>query len=205
MNPGRCSVQFDPVGRNKFDRTACDVVKAYLTKAGIPYDSRSWADVGPMPDMVRITVGAREIGVFDSVMLADPARRDATAKRLRDILKTALDAAGYPARADPAAVNTPLVIAVLTALVLLVTMVYGPIAAMLVELFPGRIRYTSMSLPYHIGNGWFGGFLPTTAFAIVAATGNIYSGLWYPVLIAALTLVIGLMFLPETFRREIDD
>src|SRR5690606_7177426 len=106
--------------------------------------------------------------------------------------------------ADPSQVRTPRVILVLTALVLLVTMVYGPIAAMLVELFPTRIRYTSMSLPYHIGNGWFGGFLPTTAFAIVAATGDIYAGLWYPLIIAALTVVIGVLMLPDTRGVEID-
>ena len=99
--------------------------------------------------------------------------------------------------------NKPLVVAILFYLVLLVTMVYGPIAALLVELFPSRIRYTAMSLPYHIGNGWFGGFLPTTAFAMVAATGNIYYGLWYPVIVAVITLVVGLLFLPETFRRSI--
>ena len=98
-----------------------------------------------------------------------------------------------------------MVVLILFVLVLYVTMVYGPIAALLVELFPTRIRYTSMSLPYHIGNGWFGGFLPTTAFAMVAATGNIYFGLWYPVVVAALTVVFGLFFLPETFRRKIDD
>jgi MFS family permease len=205
VNPDRCSVQFDPVGKNKFDRTACDVAKAYLAKAGVPYESRPWADVGPMPDMVRVTIGKQEIGVFDSSALADPANRPETVKQFQAKLKAAIDAAGYPAKADPARVNTPLVIAILVALVLLVTMVYGPIAAMLVELFPSRIRYTSMSLPYHIGNGWFGGFLPTTAFAMVAATGNIYYGLWYPVIVATLTLAIGLLFLPETFRRSIDD
>ncbi len=101
--------------------------------------------------------------------------------------------------------NKPLIVALLFWLVLLVTAVYGPIAALLVEIFPTRIRYTAMSLPYHIGNGWFGGFLPTIAFAMVAATGDIYYGLWYPVTVAVLTLVIGLMFLPETFRRRIDD
>ena len=119
-------------------------------------------------------------------------------------LPAALDAAGYPARADPARLDKPRVVAILTALVLLVTMVYGPIAALLVELFPSRIRYTAMSLPYHIGNGWFGGFLPTIAFAMVAATGDIYAGLWYPIGVAVLTVVIGLLFLPETFRRRID-
>ncbi|MDP3783174.1 MAG: MFS transporter, partial [Sphingopyxis sp.] len=120
-------------------------------------------------------------------------------------LEQALADAGYPAKADTNAINKPLVVAILFYLVLLVTMVYGPIAALLVELFPSRIRYTAMSLPYHIGNGWFGGFLPTTAFAMVAATGNIYYGLWYPVVVAVITLVIGLFFLPETFRRKIHD
>ena len=117
-------------------------------------------------------------------------------------LGAALDAAAYPAKADPARVNTPMLVALLTVLVLYVTMVYAPIAAMLVEMFPTRIRYTSMSLPYHIGNGWFGGFLPTTSFAIVAATGNIYSGLWYPIVIAAATFVIGMLFVRET--KDID-
>ncbi|MDB5436144.1 MAG: transporter, partial [Phenylobacterium sp.] len=112
-------------------------------------------------------------------------------------LGAALKTAGYPAKADPARMNKPLVVALLWLLVLYVTMVYGPIAAALVEMFPARIRYTSMSLPYHVGNGWFGGFLPTTAFAMVAATGNIYYGLWYPVIIAAVTFVVGLLFVKE--------
>jgi hypothetical protein len=110
-----------------------------------------------------------------------------------------------PRKADPAQINRPLVIGILFLLVLYVTMVYGPIAALLVELFPTRIRYTSMSLPYHIGNGWLGGFLPTTAFAMVAATGNIYYGLWYPVTVAVITLIVGLLFLPETFKRKLSD
>ncbi|MBL8792134.1 MAG: MFS transporter [Rhizobiales bacterium] len=118
-------------------------------------------------------------------------------------LSGALKTAGYPAKADPAQVNNGMLIVLLTILVIYVTMVYGPIAAMLVELFPTRIRYSSMSLPYHIGNGWFGGFLPTTAFAIVAATGDIYSGLWYPIIVAAMTLVIGALFIPETKDRDI--
>ena len=117
-------------------------------------------------------------------------------------LDAALKAAGYPARADAAKFDTVTVIAILTYLVLLVTMVYGPIAAMLVEMFPTRIRYTSMSLPYHIGNGWFGGLLPTTAFAIVAQTGNMYNGLWYPIIVAAATLVIGTLFIAET--KDVD-
>jgi hypothetical protein len=117
-------------------------------------------------------------------------------------LSAALKAAGYPAKADPAKVNKPMIVLILTYLVLLVTMVYGPIAAMLVELFPTRIRYTSMSLPYHIGNGWFGGLLPTTAFAIVAQTGNMYNGLWYPIIIAGITFVIGMLFVKET--KDVD-
>ena len=116
-----------------------------------------------------------------------------------------LIAAGYPSEADPDKINRPLVIAIIVTIMLMVTAAYAPLAAMLVELFPARIRYTSMSLPYHIVNGWFGGFLPTTAFAMVAATGNIYYGLWYPVLIAGMTAVVGILFLPETFRRNIDD
>jgi hypothetical protein len=125
------------------------------------------------------------------------------AKQFDADLGAALTTAKYPVKADPAAMNIPMLVVLLTILVIYVTMVYGPIAAMLVEMFPTRIRYTSMSLPYHIGNGWFGGFLPTTAFAIVAATGNIYSGLWYPVIIATITLVIGTLFVKETSHVDI--
>ncbi len=130
--------------------------------------------------------------------------RKAAISAFQSEVKAALAAAGYPAKADPAGIDTLVVIAILTWLVLLVTMVYGPIAALLVELFPTRIRYTAMSLPYHLGNGWFGGFLPTTAFAIVAATGDVYAGLWYPIIVCGLTVLVGLVFLPETSRRAID-
>src|SRR5690606_10958324 len=118
-------------------------------------------------------------------------------------VRAALNEAGYPERADNDAVNRPLVILIIALFVAIQTMSYGPLAAALVELFPARVRYTSMSLPYHIGNGWFGGFLPTTAFAIVAASGNVYSGLWYPILIAGATFIIGMFFLPETKDREV--
>lgn len=124
---------------------------------------------------------------------------DKFSKTLRDGLKEA----GYPAKADPAQINYPMVWLLLFILVLYVTMVYGPIAAWLVELFPARIRYTSMSLPYHIGNGWFGGFLPTVAFALVALTGDVYYGLWYPIIVASVTFVIGALLLPETRNRDI--
>ncbi|RGA54928.1 MFS transporter, partial [Klebsiella pneumoniae] len=113
-----------------------------------------------------------------------------------------LKAANYPAKADPAQMNTIMVLVILVILVIYVTMVYGPIAAMLVEMFPTRIRYSSMSLPYHIGNGWFGGLLPTISFALVAQNGNIYHGLWYPIWIAAITFVIGVLFVRET--KDVD-
>src|SRR5690606_1776505 len=125
----------------------------------------------------------------------------AQAKLAADVT-AAIDAAGYPKEARTEEMNKPMVLLLLTILVLYVTMVYGPIAAWLVELFPTRIRYTSMSLPYHIGNGWFGGFLPTTAFAVVLLTGNIYSGLWYPIIIAGMTFVVGTLFLRET--KDVD-
>jgi hypothetical protein len=181
-------VQFDPIGNESFDETGCDIAKSALAKAGIPYTNRETPGAGVT---ALVTIGDRRIDVAPGVTL--------TAE-----LTDALEEANYPIRADPARTDKVLVVAILTVLVLLVTMVYGPIAALLVELFPSRIRYTAMSLPYHIGNGWFGGFLPTIAFAMVAATGDIYAGLWYPVGVAVLTLVVGLLFLPETFRRRID-
>ncbi len=196
---GECSFQFDPVGKNKFDRSSCDIAKAYMAKAGINYHN---IDAAPGTAAV-IRVGDTS---FTAPNPAPGTAADKAAiKSFQDELKAGLTAAGYPAKADPAKINKPMVVAILFALVFLVTMVYGPIAALLVELFPSRIRYTSMSLPYHIGNGWFGGFLPTTAFAMVAATGDIYYGLWYPIVVAAATVVIGLLFLPETFRRSIDN
>ena len=143
------------------------------------------------------------VGV-DAGALSGEARKAAIAE-FQARTQASLATVGYPTKADPAAIDRVQVVAILFLLALYVTMVYGPIAALLVELFPTRIRYTSMSLPYHIGNGWFGGFLPTTAFAMVAATGNIYYGLWYPVVVALVTLVAGLMFLPETFRRRLTD
>jgi hypothetical protein len=197
---GECSFQFDPIGRNKYDGTACDVAKAYLAKAGIPYTNDDLID---QFGATWVKIGDKELRLTNPASLPQGTRADAIAAFQSDLQK-ALKEAGYPAKADPEQVNKPLVIAILFYLVFLVTMVYGPIAAMLVELFPSRIRYTSMSLPYHIGNGWFGGFLPTTAFAMVAATGDIYYGLWYPVVVAVLTVIIGLLFLPETFRRNID-
>jgi hypothetical protein len=153
--------------------------------------------------VAKIRSGANLFTAPDPKVVTGSERKTAIAAFQKQV-KSALTAAGYPDKADPAAINKPMVVLILFILVLYVTMVYGPIAALLVELFPARIRYSAMSLPYHIGNGWFGGFLPTTAFAIVAATGNIYNGLWYPVVVAGITLVLGLLFLPETFKRTID-
>jgi MFS-type transporter involved in bile tolerance (Atg22 family) len=198
-NPAECSFQFDPVGKNKFDATSCDIAKAYLAKNGINYRNVE----APAGTIAAVAIGGTTLAAPDPATVTGKDRAEAIAA-YQDSLKTALSDAGYPAKADPAQINTVTLIAILFYLVFLVTMVYGPIAAMLVELFPSRIRYTSMSLPYHIGNGWFGGFLPTTAFAMVAATGDIYYGLWYPVVVAVATVVIGLLFLPETFRRNID-
>lgn len=189
-----CSFQFNPVGTAAFT-SSCDVAKSALAQRGIPYSNRRAA----AGETAYVQIGEARIASFDATDDADGAARAAFGAALSE----ALEDAGYPASADPAAINTPMVVLVLFVLVLYVTMVYGPIAAMLVELFPTRIRYTSLSLPYHIGNGWFGGFLPTVAFAIVAASGNIYSGLWYPVIIAAITFVVGMIFVPETKDRNI--
>ncbi|MEP7001590.1 MAG: MFS transporter [bacterium] len=192
-NPAECSVQFDPIGKSKFT-SPCDVAKAALVKRGIPYVNE--AATATMVTQVR--VGPTTVRSYSA--LSATAKEEGAA--FDKVLGGALDAAGYPVKADRARMNIGMLLVLLTILVIYVTMVYAPIAAMLVEMFPTRIRYTSMSLPYHIGNGWFGGFLPTTAFAIVASTGNIYSGLWYPVVIAVITLVIGTAFVAET--KDVD-
>ena len=198
-DPGQCSFQFDPIGKNKFDSTSCDIAKSFLAKAGVSYARIN----APSGAVAEIRSGATTLTAPDPRTVTGKDRKDAIAK-FQAAAKATLSAAGYPDKADPAAINKPMVVLILFVLVLYVTMVYGPIAAMLVELFPARIRYSAMSLPYHIGNGWFGGFLPTTAFAMVAATGDIYYGLWYPIAIAGATLIIGLFFLPETFKRGVD-
>ncbi|MGF6995844.1 MFS transporter [Paraburkholderia sp. GAS32] len=193
-NPNECSFQFNPVGTAKFT-SSCDIAKSALSKAGLNYSNVAT----PAGALAQIKVGDTVIDAYDGK--APDAK--AKAKAFETTLGTALKEAGYPAKADRSQLNWPMTVAVLALLVILVTMVYGPIAAMLVEMFPSRIRYTSMSLPFHIGNGWFGGFLPATAFAIVAAKGNIYSGLWYPVVIALGAFVIGMLFLKETKNSDI--
>lgn len=211
-DPNECSFQFNPVGTSKFT-SSCDIAKSALVKKGIPYSNEE----APAGTLAQIRVGTTVIDSYDAsgqatkteVSLHGPAHSSAApadpktaAAAFDSALSGALKEAGYPPKANPDKINHVMVVVLLTILVIYVTLVYGPIAAMLVEMFPTRIRYTSMSLPYHIGNGWFGGFLPATSLAIVAATGDIYSGLWYPIIVAGFTLVIGLLFVRET--KDVD-
>nr|WP_165720657.1 MFS transporter [Bordetella trematum] len=197
-DPATCSFQFNPVGTASFT-SSCDVVKSFMARNSVNYDNQT----APAGTPAKVRVGNDEFDSFEGAGLP-PAEFKAKVAELDQALTTAIREHGYPAKADPAQTNNVMVVLLLTILVLYVTMVYGPIAAMLVEMFPTRIRYTSMSLPYHIGNGWFGGFLPPVAFAMVAATGNIYHGLWYPIVIAVMTLVIGTFWLRETKNNDID-
>jgi MFS family permease len=183
-DPAECSFQFKATGVEKYT-TGCDTIKAALVGLSVNYTN--------------VTAPA---GTTASVKIGDQTLAAGTPDLAKNIA-AAVKAHGYPASADPNDINYPMTVLLLVILVIYVTMVYGPIAAWLVELFPTRIRYSGLSLPYHIGNGWFGGFLPATVFAIVAATGNIYSGLWYPIIVAAASFVIGLIFLPETKDRDI--
>ncbi len=189
-DPFSCAFQFDPVGKASF-RQSCDVAKSFLSRKGIPY-ANEMLSAG---SVAYLTVGSARIDSFEGAHLPEA---DFRAQSAAFSAKMSAATRTYPVRADLARVNQPMLVFLLVLLVLLVTMVYAPIGAYLVEMFPARIRYTSMSLPYHIGNGWFGGFVPTIAFAIVTATGDIYSGLWYPVLIAVMSLVVGVLFLKDT-------
>jgi MFS family permease len=195
-DPNECSFQFNPTGTVKFT-SSCDIAKQVLAGASVSYEN-----VAAAPGTVAsIKIGETAISSYTSKGLpADEAKKkDAEFKKL---VADDLKAAGYPTKADPAKMDKFMVAVILTYLVILVTMVYGPIAAMLVELFPTRIRYTSMSLPYHIGNGWFGGLLPSVTFAMVAQNGNMFYGLWYPFWIAAVCAVIGFLFVRET--KDVD-
>ncbi|WP_339710427.1 MFS transporter [uncultured Sphingosinicella sp.] len=194
-----CSFQFDPIGRNSFDTTSCDIVKTYLARGGINY-----SNVNASPGTIAtVRIGDEAFTAPNPALLKGEAKTAAVAAFQTDV-QAALSRAGYPDSADPASVDKLKVIGILCIFGVLATMVYGPLAALLVELFPARIRYSSLSLPYHIGNGWIGGFMPTIGFAMVAATGNIYQGLWYAVVIAAITAVVGILFLPETYKRDIE-
>ena len=230
-DPAECSFQFNPTGTVKFT-SSCDIAKQKMAASSVSYSNalapagtkatikvgETEINVAVTPEEIAAAKEAADKKVAD-LKAASPvddkavAAAEASVKELSDDKKNknavltanlsgALKAAGYPTKADPARVDSVKVTIILTYLVILVTMVYGPIAAMLVEMFPTRIRYTSMSLPYHIGNGWFGGLLPTTAFAIVAQTGNMYNGLWYPIIVAGMTFVVGMLFIKET--KDVD-
>jgi hypothetical protein len=196
-DPSRCAFQFNPVETSAFV-SSCDIAKSVLANRSVNYSN----EAAPAGATAKILIGGKEIAAFEGAGLG---KADLTPKReaFEKQVSAAIEAAGYPASADKAQVDKPAVLALLTALVVLVAMSYGPIAAQLVELFPTRIRYTSVSLPYHIGYGWFGGLLPPLAFAMVAATGDIYFGLWYPVGVAVMTVLIGLFLIPETKDRNI--
>lgn len=181
-DPRTCTFQFNPVGTSTFE-SECDQARAALSRASVAFTTES----APSGASTRVTINEVEFGAFDAAALIEATRE-----------------AGYPAAADPADLRWIPVLLLLTVLVVYATMVYGPIAALLVEMFPARIRYTSMSLPYHIGNGWFGGFLPSVSFALVAATGDIYYGLWYPIVIALFSLVCGAVFVRETKGQALE-
>ncbi len=230
-DPAECSFQFNPTGVAKFT-SSCDIAKQKLAASSVSYDNIAGPAGQPAmikigeteismaitPEAIDAAKAAAETKLADLKAAATPDAKAVTAaeaslkalsdpKTAKDAVLTSkikgtLKAAGYPDKADPAKMNKPLMVAILAVLVIYVTMVYGPIAAMLVEMFPTRIRYTSMSLPYHIGNGWFGGLLPATALAIVAQTGNMYNGLWYPIIFASITFVVGMLFVKET--KDVD-
>jgi len=202
-DPAQCSFQGSPIARDIDFTSSCDIAKRTLTQSYIPYANKA----GPAGSPATVTIGDKTFTAPTATLNEQRHGFSAdSAKSIGEFRKGVAEAAkgaGLSTAADPAKMNVVMVLALLVFLVILVTMVYGPIAAMLVELFPTRIRYTSMSLPYHVGNGWFGGLLPTTAFAMVAATGDIFYGLWYPVAIAAMTFVIGTLFIRETKDRDI--
>ncbi len=201
-DPATCHFQFNLTGTKKFP-SSCDIATGMLSASSVSYTRQD----APAGSLATIKVGDKQITSFDAVMTPDGLNFDAGSKTKETALKGevtgAIKAAGYPAKADPERMNKPMLVLLLFILVIYVTMVYGPVAAMLVEMFPTRIRYTAMSLPYHIGNGWFGGLLPTTAFALVAYKGDIYYGLWYPIVVALATFVIGALFVKETKNNDI--
>ncbi len=196
-DPADCALQFDPVGRAQFV-SACDIAKTSLANAGVSYDNQA----APAGAPAQVRVGQTIVVSIDGSQLSPDALKAARAE-VDSQIREALSANGYPAAADPARTNLVAVFGILMIFVVAATALYGPMAATLVELFPTRVRYTAMSLPYHIGTGWVGGFVPFSAFAIVTATGNIYSGLWYPVIFTGISVVVCL-FLPETKGKPLD-
>jgi MFS family permease len=196
-DPASCALQFDPVGKTKFLKS-CDIAKSYLAKNGISYSNEA-AGAGAIAS---IKVGQTMVPAYEGAGLSADAVK-AAQEGFTKAIGGALKDAGYPAKADLAAIDKPKAILILTLLMILVTMVYAPMAAILVEMFPTRIRYSSMSVPYHFGNGWFGGLLPAISFTIIATTGGIYDGLWYPVGVSAVCLILGLLFVKEKKQTDL--
>ena len=197
-DPATCSVQFDPAGTRRFD-SACDIAKSQLASTGIGYNDRASAN-----GATRILVGETTLEVADGKALDGPALKARKAE-VATALKADLSAAGYPPSANPAAIDWVTLYGWMLVFVIAACALYGPQAAALVEMFPTRIRYTAMSLPYHIGTGWVGGFLPVTSFALVAITGDIYAGLWYPIFFTALSVICALIFMKETAGKPLDE
>jgi len=197
-DPASCSAQFDPTGTAKFV-TACDIAKSALVTRGVSYRTRASAD-----GQTKVVAGPNATPITGGEGLPGPELKSLKTKSAADI-DAVLAAAHYPTSADPAKMNMPLLIAVLLLFVVAATALYGPQAAALVEMFPTRIRYTAMSLPYHVGTGWVGGFLPVTSFAIVALTGDIFAGLWYSVGFTALSVIVTIFFLKETHGKPLEE
>lgn len=193
-----CSVQFDPVGTARFS-SACDIARSLLVSRGISFSTESSGDAG-----TAIVVGQRRLPVPGGDRLSDGDLKSLKSS-VGERLATVLRASGYPAGADPRAIDLPLLIGVLLLFVVAATALYGPQAAALVEMFPTRVRYTALSLPYHVGTGWVGGFLPVTSFALVAITGDIYASLWYPILFTGLSVIVAFLFLKETRGKPLDE
>jgi hypothetical protein len=197
-DPADCALQFDPVGQAKF-ASSCDIAKTFLTNAGISYSNQA----APKGTVASVKVGAASVASRDARGQSD-AELKKTRAAVEGEFKAALKAAGYPAKPDPKTVDKARLLEILLVLVVAATALYGPQAAALVELFPTRVRYTGMGVPYNIGTGWVGGFLPAAAFAMMAATGDIYFGLWYPVAFTALAVVVCFLFWPETKGRDLN-
>ena len=197
-DPAACALQFDPIGKTAF-ASSCDIAKSVLSNAGVSYEN-----VAAAPGSVAVVrIGATEIASVEATGLP-AAELKAARTKVEGRLKAALNAAGYPDRADPARIDLPMTFAIMMIFILAATALYGPQAAALVELFPTRVRYTAMSVPYNIGTGWVGGLLPAASFALVAWSGNIYFGLWYSVAFTAIAAVVALIWLPETKGRDLD-
>ncbi len=198
-DPADCGSQFDLTGKAKV-ASSCDIAKAALANAGVGYASLP----APAGQTAVVRVGAVAVPSVDARGLSGPALKAATDKASHAIT-AALAKAGYPTKSDPAQRNAGLILAVLAVFTIAATALYGPMAAALTELFPAKVRYTALSLPYHLGTGWIGGFQPVVSFSIVVATGDIYAGLWYPAIFTAISVVCCLVFLPETRGRSLDD